>query len=171
MCIRDRSCGTCHSIPDKVRVGRWPIWANICANIYSSKHAPSVIVSTLYASWFSCKGHSRGWGDGQTAHTIYEDMRWTTVLLGRSNLRVTIILFGMWQCIALAPITSTKYKRESRIRWLQTYKQILPIRPEYLTKLDQKRKPPYEYEYLYCNQFHPPCFFYGHLRQYCCAFY
>ena len=33
---------------------------------------------------------------------------------------------------------------------------MLPIRPEYLTKLDQKRKPPYEYEYLYCNHFHRP---------------
>ena len=34
----------------------------------------------------------------------------------------------------------------------QAYKyEMLPINPEYVTKLDQKRKLAYEYEYLYCN--------------------
>ena len=64
--------------------------------------------------------------------------------MGRGVCHI-IVLFAIWQCIALVPITPTKYKRESRIELLQTCKQTLLIRPEYLTKLDPKRKPSYEF--------------------------
>ena len=59
---------------------------------------------------------SRGWGTGEALQLLH-----TSIPVYEAN--IIIILFAIRQCIALVPITPTtptKYKRESRIQWLQT---------------------------------------------------